>query len=107
MSEISKIIKVSKLNKNQKVRWNKKGIIPNQVLIAFWDQKVRFSNSEPRTGMKIDTFIEKLWELAHTTEDSLLSDVAMYLYTDTVENEWKPNWRSQIRKRTKQTGTRI
>ena len=107
MSEIYKIIKRSKLSKNQKARWKKKGTLPTQVLTEVWDQGIRFSESEPRTGMKINTFIEKLWELAHTTEDTLLSDAAMYLYTDTVENELHPNWRSQIRKRTKQTGIRI
>lgn len=98
-------MKRKKVSKNQKVRWNKIGTLPTQVLTEFWDQGVRFSGSEPTTGMNIRTFIENLWKLANTTEDNLLADLAMYLYTDTVENEWKPNWRKNIRK--KKTSTHI
>jgi len=95
-SRISKLIKTSKPTKNQKIRWRKKGTIPCQVMIELWDMGIKTKESEPTTGMKIDSFIEAVWKLAHTAKDASVRDLAAYLYQDTVEKELMPNWCKNI-----------
>jgi hypothetical protein len=98
MSIISDLIITSNTTKNQKTRWRKRGIIPYQVLnTIWWELGVRIDNKSPQSGIRLRRFLELIWQVASSGEDSATRNAALFIYNDTVQYELQPNWKSKLR----------
>ncbi len=84
------IIDASRGNRNLWRRWNKKSIIPCQVLVNVWDYGIKFMEEVPNTGMKLGTFLELLWKLSNSLPNGEYKNAVLNLYIDTVQSELYP-----------------
>ena len=98
MSFISDLIKTSKLTKNQIRRWRKKGVIPLQVLnTIWWEFGIKFEPEPPKSGLGLNRFLELIWQVAVSEQDSATRSSASFIFKDTVKFELMSNWKSKLR----------
>ena len=97
VSIISELVKISKLNDNQKRRWRKDRIVPIQVLDMVYQSGIRFNTEPPETGIGLKSFLEILWEYACSCTNSNTCAAAVALYENTVKFELMPDWRDKVR----------
>ena len=93
MPIISELIITGKTTKNQRTRWRKREIIPYQVLNTIRrEYGISFNAKSPQTGMRLNQFLELIWKVASSHEDSATRAAALFIYMDTVQYELMPKW---------------
>ena len=98
MSIISDLIRTSKLTKNQIRRWRKRGVIPLQVLNTIWSEfGIKFEPESPETGTGLKRFLELIWQVAISEQDSATKAAALFIFENTVKFELMPNWKLKVR----------
>ena len=98
MSIIRGLIKTSKITKNQITRWQKRRIIPHLVLNKnWWDFGIKIEAEPPKTGMGLKRFLELIWQVVLSEQDSETRVAALFLYEDTVKSELMPNWKFKVK----------
>lgn len=91
------IIIASKGRPNLWRRWDKKSIIPCEVLVNIWDYGIKFTKEPPDKGMKLANFLELLWNLHKSLPKGKDRDEALHLYVSTVESELIPDWKRKVK----------
>ena len=91
------IINASKGKPNLWRRWDKKAIIPCEVLVNIWDYGVKFCPEAPNNGMKLGTFLEWLWNLYISLPKGKDKNAALHLYVDTVQSELSTDWKKKVK----------
>lgn len=79
--------RIKKINRRQRQRWKKERFIPKHALIIVWHLGIKFVDSLPNQGMRLKNFLDLLWELASSGEDSEEAGAALFFYTDIVKSE--------------------
>ncbi len=97
MSLLYNLIQTTSINRNQKIRWRKRKIIPREVLYYLWELGLKFETNPPETGMELKRFLEFLWRFSLSSEDGEARAMALNLYLDTVKTELFPEWKSKIK----------
>jgi len=98
MSIIRGLIKSSKITRNQITRWRKRRIIPRQVLNTIWSEfGIKFEPESPETGMGLKRFLELIWQVAISEQDSATRAAALFIFENTVKFELMPNWKLKVR----------
>ena len=77
--------RIKKINRRQRQRWKKERFVPKHALIVVWHLGIKFLNYMPSQGMKLENFLDLLWELASSDEDG--EEAALFFYTDIVRWE--------------------
>ena len=98
MSIISDLTKTSKTTRNQISRWRKRRIIPRQVLdTIWWEFGIKIEPKPPKTGMGLMRFLDLIWQVGLSEQDSETSAAALFIYEDTVKSELMPNWKLKMK----------
>ena len=79
--------RIKKINWRQRQRWRKDHFVPKHALVVVWHFGIKFADSQPSQGMKLEIFLDLLWELARSGEDSEEAEAALFFYTDIVKSE--------------------
>ena len=104
--ESEEIQLIKSIGRNQRRRWgvreqknNKRNnrIIPCQVLKLLWLWGIKIVEDPPERGMRLQTFVDLLYEFASFCEHVPTKLAASHLYRDTVRFELMPDWRSKLR----------
>ena len=80
---------IQQINRNQRMRWKKKSIVPKQVLMVLWSWDIKIESAPPTAGMALDRFLELLWKLLSTCseKEKETGGAALTLYLETVRSE--------------------
>jgi len=107
MSELSLL---KRINKEQRYNYRKNGVIPQPVLEMIWKWGIKYTDSVPERGSRVEYFLEKLdtyiksqSRLFNRTSDkskrktiALRADAAWTLYQDTLQ--WEHGMHARPRK---------
>ena len=75
------------INRKQRDRWKKEEIVPVQVLEVFWHWNIRFNDTPPTHGLKLDYLLENLWKFYLNCSSDKDRATADFIYKDIVKNE--------------------
>jgi hypothetical protein len=76
------------INRKQRDRWQKKEIVPLQVLEVFWNWGIRLFDSPPTHGFSLRVFLNCLWNFSKECQNPAITEIAMVIYKDTVESDY-------------------
>jgi len=79
--------RIKKINRRQRQRWKKERFVPKHALIVVWHLGIKFVDSLPNQGIRLENFLDLLWELASSGEDNEETETALFFYMDIVNSE--------------------
>lgn len=79
---------IKTINRNQRIRWRKKKIVPWQILLIFSAWGFDLGYSEKKLGISLSGFLERLWRFSSDCSDEKTKAAAVYLYQNTIKFEF-------------------
>jgi hypothetical protein len=76
------------IDRKQRDRWQKKEIVPVQVLEVLWNWGIRIDDSPPTNGLSLRFFLDRLWNFKKVCSDPGIEELSSYIYNDTVCSDY-------------------
>ncbi len=76
------------INRRQRDRWQRKEIVPVQVLEVFWNWGIRFDDSPPTHGLSLRVFLDRLWNFKKNLSNPTIEELSSYIYNDIVCSDY-------------------
>jgi hypothetical protein len=76
------------INRKQRDRWQKKEIVPVQVLKVLWAWGIRLDDNSPTHGLSLRVFLDRLWNFKKNCSNPGIEEISSAIYNDTVSSSY-------------------